>query len=117
MQGRIKESAYNEGYARLGAIALTVPGDAPFASTQVPAQCEPEGEAVLQIHFEGYLAASRSVRAVEGFNRPAEQSVSAFLVTSSVAAGISSANAVLHAVSVRCKAEISPVELGRELRD
>jgi len=28
--------------------------------TQVLARCEPEGEAVLQIHFEGYLAANSS---------------------------------------------------------
>jgi hypothetical protein len=31
--------------------------------TGTTARCEPEGEAVPQIHFEGYLAASRSFRA------------------------------------------------------
>lgn len=32
-------------------------------SSPSSAVCEPEGETVLQIHFEGYLAVSRSVGA------------------------------------------------------
>jgi hypothetical protein len=39
-------------------------------ASQVPAQSEPEGEAVLEIHFEGYLAASPSIRAGKDSEAP-----------------------------------------------